>query len=1189
MEMQNSEFLKSRDKISFFSFLEDCFMFLSKHSVVNMIVTFVFCLVILIQVYSGPYMGVYPKGEKLTITDYLFFAISLTAEHGTTNQILDSLEIAIGIAFCLFCTLIMWLFFPSRTSPWIKHFYSIVWYYIIPLVYVKVLNIFIRTEMLVSSQGFTAKITLGMISHVFIVLVMAFGSFLTSSSPQYVLSPFVTQCPLHGLLILAYYSSLSHLSSPFIIKGGILLTLRIIIDILFFIYFAFYPPYLSRTMNFFIHFLISFDIIVVFSNSIYGANLGLAISFMIAIAIEFIIYPLFYGKIKSKRLPFFAYICGNSKKAKTFLEHYGLKGCDHSTAYQAVRIAFMVNASNIESILLSYQAFNARFLPDVFFRWSSANYLSLSTNSKPAFYGKIISSLESEKKMLETLLWKQVWYSNIESMYEISSSIGSCNAAIKFIKEDTDLEQVTMCQSLKKIFGSIEIIVLLFFGLFTMSHLMLMSSNKYQWNYLNDMFTFGSFISSSTGVNWTNYSNNSIIQFKSSFENVSILSNSNSPILNLMQTTVYDQSFSNFIRGFFEMMENETSLNSNIIEALYTSLDIALDSLPTYFFDSTALGNRVHEIIFSVIFISFPLTFFGIALNVYRKVLKQQNNCFAFLRQIPKEQIHYDNNISDLNGYHFMKRKAFVIFYYRSTVWYIMCQFLLVIVYTLLLRTHHEQYNDSIKLIQNNLKIISFSYRLTLWLHLSSVSVSNGNFSLVSVSLSNATSVLDHIWNLDNESQFSNYISDKLLYVLGVAYMQPEILDQSLIYPIIHNITIGLNGYKSNLSIHDEDINRKLFVVLAIQTIFYVFVLFLVYFIKPFSIEETKAIESLIRSIVEDFDPNNNSYNTEIIAKRYFNFAEMPYILFVFDNKKNIIFSSNEALRTLNVSLGDSIEQSSLNESIIVEMNAQLGEYSSQKSPITFSIPFGNNNESLVFSPVYYIIDGSLCLDHVIVCLYHDPTTDTIEIQSKFESLFYQIYPKFIQIDTKFPFHYTPKQGPFIFVLIRIVGFHKWANSVKQVSVIQMLRKELSRIFQNLCDEDGSFYRIYESAEVFASIPGNQSQKLTIWNIHEQASIFAKRVIYSIIETGKKYSAPLNAKCLLYKCKAPQMYMCRDYMALPDIGPDVMRICGDHLKKCKNGTVSIISQKNEMRMQTTTKYAECFSSNGEKYELYLVV
>ena len=241
---QNDILVKSYDKISFLNFIENCFNFIRKFKILNWLNTVNFFIILIILIYTQNIFDNTEKSKKLKISDYFSFIVSFTGERIAEKQILDSLKLGNSLVVCIIFTFFICGLFTTIQAPWIKNLYSIIWFYVIPFFYTRVINIFIRGESLISKYGYSLQISLSIFSHLFFVIVFGFGSFITSISPDFLINPFVCQNPISGFFISAYISSVSHLASPFLPFSSTVISLRIFLSIVFFFIFLIKNPYL---------------------------------------------------------------------------------------------------------------------------------------------------------------------------------------------------------------------------------------------------------------------------------------------------------------------------------------------------------------------------------------------------------------------------------------------------------------------------------------------------------------------------------------------------------------------------------------------------------------------------------------------------------------------------------------------------------------------------------------------------------------------------------------------------------------------------------------------------------------------------------------------------------------------------------------------------------------------------------
>ena len=339
---------------------------------------------------------------------------------------------------------------------------------------------------------------------------------------------------------------------------------------------------------------------------------------------------------------------------------------------------------------------------------------------------------------------------------------------------------------------------------------------------------------------------------------------------------------------------------------------------------------------------------------------------------------------------------------------------------------------------------------------------------------------------------------------------------------------------------------------------------------------------------IDDLELNEISEDTVYIPKKVdmakkWSTDQIPIVIIVIDDNFKLRYQTNFAKEATGINKGDDFKKSNLDNSVLYDIKKAFKKFKKERgNPI--SIPF-QYQQSLIISPFY---KTEKHLDYITIVSSSEPPNASIETFNKLNSAFYSVYPKILPLNQSFPYEIQSNGRPFFILFFKLIGFNEWTDKV-DLRVAERFRKDVSKTFENLLQNEANFCRLRETSDIVVLVM-NRETKLSIWKILEACSEFGNNALNLIRKLANEYQATDVKGCvLLFKVKEPNYYFTARKCGRSDFKENSIFAGQARLMNCKPEIVNYTSQKKELKVSNTTKLKSCYTSNGEEYELLIVV
>ena len=123
----------------------------------------------------------------------------------------------------------------------------------------------------------------------------------------------------------------------------------------------------------------------------------------------------------------------------------------------------------------------------------------------------------------------------------------------------------------------------------------------------------------------------------------------------------------------------------------------------------------------------------------------------------------------------------------------------------------------------------------------------------------------------------------------------------------------------------------------------------------------------------------------------------------------------------------------------------------------------------------------------------------------------------------------------------------------------------------------------------------DRDANVNIWHVHEEGAKFAQNVEKSISSIIKRYEFNIETRCIIIKCREPVLTISNGPLQMPDYGPQLKLIAAEVLPYTSPDCVNFVVHKKagvrtpDSKQQHTTKFREFISTNGDKFEISIIV
>lgn len=976
------------------------------------------------------------------------------------------------------------------------------------------------------------------------------------------------------------------------------------------------------------------------------------ISIVVTVIIFYVVFPLYYKKWFPEKLIFFEFFFGRYDKVRVLLNQIqNPSEINSKYLLNIMTIAFNLDSPKFLPLLRHYFSGKNLYVGDLIHAWIIFHLHETAQFSPTPIFSSLINSNENKIHKLEKEFWYDVWLSDITNLPIISGSIGRKTMNLKmmlyhrnslireifpslnlvrykvklstdeFIEENKLNKLKSFKNNVKYYFRLhesalfISLILFIIYMIATQVYLAKLSHQRKSYKDLldfTDEFYLFHFKSGTSLIKLNEKFNKTVSTKLKEIHQYYIDSgfvSSFQDYINVIQKDFYDESsielFEDFIQKYEAMLSGFLNKFKPLIDSIHRSL-------------------KIWYITFLVIFIAFAVFPPIISIiDINRKMI----DIFEKFRFIPKREVIKFGNIEPkLSPFekHWVNSSYSIFRSYplAITIFFIYSAFSVIYVFLL--------YNFSL-----------FEWETLDWAELSLFISSNIHRITITLSLAtfyDVNEAIDSVQKLVN-----SFLSDKRLYglvsrfpqsfynLVGIVIFNPNatalisINETAVVVDEICQLVRKEVPFESYTTVYEYQ--RLSFYIVGLS-LFSLMFLYIILRIAPIAYNEFamgnylyKLIQNQIglMSVRPDADSsseslyvsdsnnnnNNNNNNNEIsefedselndiseeidyvpkktgLVKKW-SIDQIPIIIIVVDDNFKLKYQTNLAKEITGINEGENFKNSNLDNSILFDIKKAFKKFKKEsRSPV--SIPF-QYQQSLVISPFY---KSEKTLDYITIVSSNEPPNASIETLNKLNSVFYSVYPKILPLSQTFPFEIQSNGRPFFILFFKLIGFNEWSDKV-DLRIVERFRKDVSKSFENLLQNEMNFCRVRETSDIVVLMM-NRETKLSIWKILEVCSEFGNNALELIQKLANEYQANEVKGCvLLFKVREPNYYFTSRKCGRSDFKGDSIFAGQARLMNCKPEIVNYTSQKKELKVSNTTKLKTCYTSNGEEYELLIVV
>ena len=1231
-------------------FIEHTAMVVRKHPILNSIITVIFFLCLYLNTIISHLVKEKESNINSIVNDVLSFITSFNFVNANIDEVKVSLIFVTIVVFVFFFVSVLAFSLSIAYRHILIHIFQIIVIYMIPPFFVIFVSVFQHSYMTLGNP-WSAASYFGIFGHSLFIFLVAMTSLFACISPYICIHPFFQRNFSSASVSLFFIIIISHLDCYFFKLNEAMRITRIIVCFLMCIFILVYIPYYNRIVNSAFFSFALFNFLTSLTVKIWPTKQlfclwYIPISFLITGIIFYIIFPLYYKKWFQEKVIFFEFFFGKYDKVRVLLDQIqNPSEIDSRFFLNITTIAFHFDSPKLPALLHHYFSGQNLYVGELIHMWIISHMYGTAHRAPTPIFNAIIDSNESKISKLEKDFWYNVWLSDITSLPIVSSTLGrkmmnldlmlhhrnyllqevfpSLNDPVeykvKISMDDFDKEfKVHEVQSFKHIvkryFGFQEVIIaisVVLYAIYMIASQIYLTKFTHQQQSFKDLLNF-------TEEFYLFHLNNGIdrsIMYEKFNKAVTTK-------LKQIQKFYIDTGFVTSFQIYYEALQQTTSYNDfpselfrNFIDAYENMFSKFLNAFQP-FIDSTRKSLKQWNISFYVILscLSIIPPIISICL-LNRKMV----NTFEKFRFIPKSEVLKISKIEPkLSRFekHYISRNFSIFRSYPLTFCILAVYFAFSIMIILITYNCSIFGRDSLDQSEISLYIISNAQRIPIGLSL--------------IIFYDPNEAVNSVQRLVNR-----FLSDKRLYKLISKYPQS-------FYDLIGEIVFNKNS-NSNLqsivnqtrSVVDQicsliknevklepfsavyQYQRVSFYIVGL-VLFTMTVIYTVLRIAPISYCERnmgqflykKVMNNLISSErpnidsnldsesnylsegnsseLEDVDLINNSESTvyeykEVDLEQKFSIDNIPLIIIVVDDEFKLIYQTNLAKQATGISNGEKFKQSNLDKSVLYDIKKAFKKFKKERGS-SISIPF-QYQQSLVISPFY---KREKILDYIMIVSSNEPPNASIETFNKLNYAFYSVYPKILPLNQTFPHEIQSNGRPFFILFFKLIGFNIWSDKV-DIRIAERFRKDVSKTFESLLQNEVNFCRLRETSDVIVLMM-NRETKLSIWKILEVCSDFGNNALELIHKLTDDYQANEIRCCvLLFKVKEPNYYFTDKKCGRSDFKGDSVFAGQERLMNCKPEIVNYTSQKKELKVSNTTKLKSCHTSNGEEYELLIVV
>lgn len=1216
-------------EINFVQFVEDIFLMISKHTIINMIVCFIFFTVLICDSVLLIIQHDTAKPSELQITDIFYYITTFTVEQPTSFEVSVITISSIVILFSFFVVMIVILLLNTNDFPFVRKFYCFLCHYLIPCAFPSLSNGFMITYKFSTSVKLTGVLTF--VSHCCFLVILGYIIISTFLSPLIVSHPF---CLARPTSIGIFYSYLLFFTSSHISKQKSLIYARFVLSILLFFYFMIQFPYFSRYQNFLIFLFIINEIMCVsiflFTHSRQQRLLFFLIGFPIVLILvgllTFVYFPYIHFGLFHKPHALFYFYMHQFDECKNYIETMNIKSLSHDDARLCIMISLHLNCSNTPQLISHYNQ-NIWYIHEAVFVTISNSMLNTDREPISKRLLEPVTFYEGRINERNEQFWTNVLHSNIYNLPGIASQIGrdryrllnySCFLAQKCPELDRPpdvkrhMSRPFLYQFITNV-GLFDVLLFITFWAFLIGHVMVLTSNHHVSHLLKKYFVVHDFSSDFVYVISDLWERNfeGILSFAVpsnkdiSWNNIDkkVLANSIKSNLTTHWDTMLDKFSAlytiNDTEFFKPLAELETSFFDllpklqDYIYTLYLYKDFS-DSAPFFpYAEFTSIIQSFDSVYTSIYTIFTELTeheryitlkYYHTVIIVFSLILGISVICYFFFvraktirffesfRTMNKQDVlakcHSQTARSaHKNRFHFFQSLP-------ATTWYLILLVIATLLLAMILAYNHM--TD----VRNHLLVLTVSngfsliQRICIWMvssitHYEFQEYNVSYFNIYRDSLASCDALTDALNRNSSLNQFHSIIPEKVMQNIGASLISKNI-------EILSNIS-EWRELVSTILLNSVNKSAEYKFIPQYYTERFIFFLIITCYIYGWFAYSLLQFAPLYKSEQIEFHKKAKEAGPLIDFRlQKVKEEDYPIDFYLIDGKPSVLFHSKQATQHL-----------PNNHAIDMKEMVKKEIENLKKKKTQNYVELHNGFETIFIVPSYDFSKKDISFNNALVILKQDYQTTFSSDQYK--KLFYSIYPSYIDTNTQFPLIIENSlQSQFYIIILKIGGFNQWASK-QSLGVVSNYRQILSSRISDKCQED-NFFKLRETSDTLFIAMKHEQKQTARWDLLKSTASFANELMEIAKAINNDFELSNSRIFLvLYKTFEPKTILGNARMELTDFKSDVIFKAEGRTSKSIADMVVYSPEHTEAILTNASKVKTCHTPNGDPYDLWFVV
>ena len=1180
-------------------FVEDNIFMMWKHPIGNIFASLIFYFLLTTMSYLP-----LCKSDDQRVTgiinsyDIVFYIVSFTLGKPTILECSAILPF-VGLVCVVYLAVYIMIFFINPNDfPVLRGFFCFFTYYFSTYSLVFVCNALMVNYDNVPSMFNGGKALLFMV-HLFFLLIVILIILTSFSSPIYLKHPFMIPRPVQCSILFIYFFGFIHFS---FLQNNIIYYIRFAIAIILLIYCIISPPYLSLFLNFLYYFFQANEIlttgILAFTNTrdeqIHFSYYFFVFAIIFSLFVIFVLNPFTY-KFTYLSKEVCAFYVNSNKKCKILIEQMNTKNLSRTNNRLLLILALHLDCTNMLE-LHTREMKRARMIYELFFSWVSASRInSYNEYLAPRLFNQI-QRYEQNINEYTNYFWSNVLNSNIYKLPEIAGYLGrekyrllkySSFLSLKypahqFPEEVKNHRDIPTCQKCKENLQLIDFVIITAFIIYMIGNILVFISGTEMVSYIKDFFVLRRF-TSDLFLTYTNIWDPQLSDNLTKYWNDTINS------INLLyDLKVIDQENLNNLTSIFSLFKNKFgqfvnqynqthSFQSSIgfypyseSNDLFNLLDrILLDAYNITVSNSKLSVSNCGIYVYTICVFFAIVIIFVFLLQFFNK-RKQIESIFCSFRTVSKARIKELCPNVVIFPY---QEKISLIRSSPSTVSYLIVSFITVLLFSFFVIIHQITNILNNRYIQNVNHVFSLLERSLLWA-VNGVTASellnyNSTYSTILIeSLSRCSWITDIFIGNSSTDNFRAIIPEEYTLYLGSFLINVELESYSNWHNVIQDIISSVYEQTYNYNFFEHFFFAKIISFLSCTIFIFIMMIKILLSISPF----TKAEQS------EYFQKAREAGVVFHFEKHVIKQNDFPLKFITINRHMKITYASKTA-KDMNYLIGNKLHTRGI-------VDLEIGRFKSSINQEPVEVSSQKRNYYIV--PFYDFSRKKVKFDKALVVI-RDKNNDSIT-EEIYNNLFYKLFPKTTDPTSNFPIVLPSVMKQFLLFIIKINGFDEWSSSVNS-DVCTNYRIHVSNIILKICQDNEFFVRIRESSETIILAMKHESKTMNmLWKLIDNAIELKDQLLPQIQALNSDFNVNFSVSLMIFKTVEPQLYLGITKMQLSDFKGDVIFRAEEFLQNCVPNILNLTSsQKERMFIPNTTKYKEYHTSDGEAYDIFLVV